>query len=139
MCCFRRSRGAAPAIEVAHLTPGDDVLIVQDDEDDSVVECMPLPKQVVLVATGGPDGCSAKGQRARLGTDAAGYDRLSGWMTTSIIRPAGLTTFIVRRIRTDDGSPGICRTSPLPVLPEPIYRRTWPSASRLDSERFSEQ
>ncbi|MFC7140902.1 glycosyltransferase [Halosimplex aquaticum] len=59
------------------LDPGDELLVVHDDETDPVADRTgPLPANVRIVAAGEPSGCSGKANAVAAGIEAAAHDRI---------------------------------------------------------------
>ena len=110
--------------EVAQqLGPGNELLVVCDDEADPVAEKSDLPAGVRLVYAGEPVGCSGKANAIAAGMDAAQHDRIV-WTDDDFRHPPGWLTQLHADYE-DHGPvtevPFFAGRDPLAIVLEPIY------------------
>jgi hypothetical protein len=107
----------------AQLGPEDELLIIHDSKDNPVAGRNSLPKNVQLIATGDPVGCSGKANAMTAGMEAASHDRLV--RTDDDFRHPPEWLDRLREDYTEHGPttelPVFVGQDPLAVLLEPIY------------------
>ncbi|MEZ3163062.1 glycosyltransferase [Halorubrum sp. RMP-47] len=107
----------------AQLRPKDELLIIHDNEDDSVSSREGLPDSVRLICAGDPVRCSGKANAIAAGMEAANHDRLV-WTDDDFHHPSNW----LNQLHQDYAEygpttelPSFVGQDPLAVLLEPIY------------------